>query len=223
MNSLGNEELIIKPTDDGSKTIYLPALDEHYHSTKGALAESQHVYINTCWRKATALNESIRLFEVGFGTGLNAALAAETAMHEKKPTTCFSVELHPLDLEVLKTLGYEGTVPYYSEVIEAEWGNPVRINPFFSLTKISDNFLIMNLPERINAVFFDAFAPEKQPEMWEDNPLLRLYDNMVEGGVLSTYCAKGNIRRRLQSTGFKVERLPGPPGGKREILRAIKN
>lgn len=155
-----DRDLTIERTDDGSATLYIAALDEHYHSTKGALAESCHVYIDRCWRKAAESESNVvRVFEVGFGTGLNAALTAEVAQAEQRPTIYYTVELHPLDVAVARGLGYE--LPSYSAVNEAEWGREVEINPYFTLVKIEGNFLEMELPEGINAVYFDAFAPEK--------------------------------------------------------------
>lgn len=212
--------LTVERTADGSATLYVGALDEHYHSTKGALAESLHVYIDQCWRKAAARGGSVRVFEVGFGTGLNAALTAEAAMQAKVPTVYISVELHPLDFATADMLGYDRLTPFFTDVIRAEWGREVAINPWFTLIKIAGNFLEMEIPANINAVYYDAFAPEKQPEMWSDEIIARLYASMAPGSTLTTYCAKGIIRRRLQAAGFTTERLPGPPSGKREILRA---
>ena len=83
-------------------------------------------------------------------------------------------------------------------------------------------FSIIHSPLSFDVIYFDAFAPEKQPEMWSQELFNRLYVLLNEGGILTTYCAKGVIRRMLQAAGFTVERLPGPPGGKREILRALK-
>ncbi len=215
-------ELTVERTDDGSATLYISALDEHYHSTKGALAESLHVYIDTCWRQAARRGKDVRVFEVGFGTGLNAALTAEAALREKVPTVYISVELHPLDVTTVDMLGYDKLTPYYAAVNRAEWGGKAVINPYFSLIKIAGNFLEMELPANIDAVYYDAFAPEKQPEMWSEEIIDKLYSSMAPGGMLTTYCAKGVIRRRLQSAGFTVERLPGPANGKREILRATR-
>lgn len=215
-------ELTVERTDDGSATLYIAALDEHYHSTKGALAESQHVYIDMCWRHAARGGEDVRVFEVGFGTGLNAALTAEAALREKIPTVYISVELHPLDVATAGMLGYDRLTPYHTAVNLAEWGTETVINPYFSLIKIAGNFLEMELPANIDAVYYDAFAPEKQPEMWNEEIIDKLYSSMAPGGTLTTYCAKGVIRRRLQSAGFTVERLPGPANGKREILRATR-
>lgn len=214
--------LAVELTDDGSATLYISALDEHYHSTKGALAESLHVYIDTCWRQAARRGENVRVFEVGFGTGLNAALTAEAALREKVATVYISVELHPLDVDTADMLGYDRLTPYYAAVNRAEWGKETVVNPYFSLIKIAGNFLEMELPADIDAVYYDAFAPEKQPEMWSEDIIAKLYSSMAPGGTLTTYCAKGIIRRRLQSVGFTVERLPGPAHGKREILRATR-
>lgn len=218
-----DKDLTIELTDDGSTTLYVPTLDEHYHSTRGAIAESRHVYIDMCWRRVVVERaEAVKVFEVGFGTGLNAALTAEAALAECRSTIYFSVELNPLNIATTSQLGYESITPFFTAVNEAEWGREIEINPYFKLIKIEGNFLEMEFPSGLNAVYFDAFAPEKQPEMWDEQIMGRIYASMAPCGVLSTYCAKGIIRRRLQSIGFNVERLPGPVNGKREILRAVK-
>ncbi|MDE6100760.1 MAG: tRNA (5-methylaminomethyl-2-thiouridine)(34)-methyltransferase MnmD [Paramuribaculum sp.] len=219
MNRDKNPEIEI--TADGSATLYLNDLDEHYHSTKGAVAESLHVYVETGWRAAPAKNP-VRVFEVGFGTGLNAALTAEAALNAKIPTIYHSVELYPLEPALSGKLGYERVSEFFPAVNNAEWNTEVRVNSFFTLIKRIDNFLTMEFPSQTDIVYFDAFAPEKQPEMWNEDIFRRLFAAMSPGGKLTTYCAKGIIRRRLQATGFIVERLPGPANGKREILRATK-
>lgn len=221
-----HQNLNIEKTADDSVTLYREDLDEHYHSVKGALTESIHVYVKTGWRKFAELHHyPVRLFEVGFGTGLNAALTAKAALDSKVKTEYFAVEFYPLPADLTEILLNRQTSDYSEEfksVNEALWNAPVEINPFFTLHKISADLLTMNLPSRINVVYFDAFAPEKQPEMWDEEVFRKLYEAMTPEAVLTTYCAKGAIRRRLQQTGFLTERLPGPPGGKREILRATK-
>ena len=159
----------------------------------------------------------IRLLEVGFGTGLNAAL---TAADTDFPVHYISLELYPLDREFAKRLGYD--TPLLSQVIDAPWDTTAEIRNGFILDKRISDFLNSPLPEDIDVVYFDAFAPEKQPEMWSEDAIRRVYDCMASNGVLTTYCAKGSVRRMLQNTGFVVERIAGPPGGKREILRATK-
>lgn len=215
----------IERTADGSATIYLPLLDEHYHSVKGAYTESMHIFINCGLLHAA--KDSVRVLEVGFGTGLNASL---TAVHcEGKTVDYFTLERYPLSFEEVENAGYrESLSPGEWEAMEAvhrvAWEKKERINHHFSINKLECDLTDGNypLPEHIDVVYFDAFAPEKQPEMWSDDVFRRIFKVMNSGGILTTYCAKGEIRRRLQATGFSVERLAGPPGGKREILRAVK-
>ncbi|MBD5176663.1 MAG: tRNA (5-methylaminomethyl-2-thiouridine)(34)-methyltransferase MnmD [Bacteroidales bacterium] len=216
----------IQTTADGSPTLYRSDIDEHYHSVKGAVVESRHVYIESGWRKAAESFDPVVVFEVGFGTGLNAALTAQTALSAGKKTIYFSVELNPLPKATTDAL-----LPYQGEdyrrefvaVNEAGWDKPTEINPCFTLIKMRADLLEMEFPQNINVVYFDAFAPEKQSEMWGEEIFRKLYDAMTPGGIFTTYCAKGVIRRRLQSVGFITERLPGPPAGKREILRSYKD
>lgn len=216
-------KIVIEQTADGSPTLYRNDIDEHYHSVKGALAESRHVYLESGWRTGCAGSRPIRVFEVGFGTGLNAALTAKAALEAEIPTEYYSAELFPLPMETADRLSESLETELQVEfkaVNGASWGKPVVINPYFSLVKIEDNLLTMNLPTGLDVVYFDAFAPEKQPKMWGETIFRKLWGAMKPGAVLTTYCAKGSIRRMLQQIGFLTERLPGPPGGKREILRA---
>ena len=227
----------IETTADGSPTLYRADLDEHYHSVKGALAESLHVYVDCAWRHAVQNDDTIRVFEVGFGTGLNAALTARAAAAAGKPTEYFSVELHPLAAN--ETDLYARSLPedlrdLLRAVNSAPWQHATPLTPDFTLTKIHSNLLTMSLPQdpdlpnpstlpqNLDAIYFDAFAPEKQPEMWSEALFRKLYNSMKPGAILTTYCAKGAIRRLLNQIGFLTERLPGPPAGKREILRATK-
>lgn len=218
-------KLVIEKTADGSPTLYREDIDEHYHSVKGAHAESQYVYIKEGWRKASIAFGPVRVFEVGFGSGLNAALTASAALDSKIPTEYYSVELYPLPKETTELISseFEGKLQEAIKLVnQAPWEVAVEINPYFILHKLEANLLTMTFPSDINVVYFDAFAPEKQPEMWSEAIFQKLFDAMHPGAILTTYCAKGAIRRMLQSIGFLTERLPGPPGGKREILRATK-
>lgn len=218
-------KLVIEKTADGSPTLYREDIDEHYHSVKGALSESLYVYMETGWRKASELSRPVRVFEVGFGSGLNAAITAIAALESKIPTEFCSIEPYPLPKEttnlIAKTLE-EKYQKAFESVNEPPWEQTTEINPYFSLLKIEDTILSMDFPTELDAVYFDAFAPDKQPEMWDERIFRKLYEAMKPGAILTTYCAKGSIRRMLQQVGFLTERLPGPPGGKREILRAKK-
>ena len=218
-------KLTIEKTADGSNTLYREDIDEHYHSVKGALTESLHVYLETGWRKVPYMSRPARVFEVGFGTGLNAAITAAAALESRIPTEYFAVELYPLPEETTDLIAATMEAEYleaFERVTKSPWDETIRINPYFTLTKIKDDMLTMPVPTELDVVYFDAFAPEKQPEMWDEAIFRKLYNAMKPEAVLTTYCAKGNIRRMLQQIGFLIERLPGPPGGKREILRCEK-
>ena len=216
--------LEIQHTSDGSATLFVPELDEHYHSVKGAYTESLHIYRDCAYRHAAELSavRPLRLLEVGFGTGLNAAVTAMAATAEC-PVHYITLEKYPVESRFVEALGYDAFVDasLFAAIHAAPWEQPTAITPHFTLEKRCCDLLTAPLPGDIDIVYFDAFAPEKQPEMWSPEVFARIYEAMRPGGVLTTYCAKGVIRRLLQSTGFTVERLAGPVGGKREILRAI--
>lgn len=218
-------KIVIEETADGSPTLYREDIDEHYHSVKGALAESIHVYLETGWRKASETARPIRVFEVGFGSGMNAAVTVCAAQESKALTEYYAVELYPLPKETTDLIADTLEEKYretFNQVNESPWEKPIEINLYFSLLKMEANLITMDIPSDLDVVYFDAFAPEKQPEMWDEHIFRKLYAAMKPGAVLTTYCAKGSIRRMLQQVGFLTERLPGPLGGKREILRAIK-
>ncbi len=211
---------VIERTDDGSATLYVPQLDEHYHSVKGAHTESQHIFIDMGLRASVV--EEPCVLEVGFGTGLNALLTMKEAMAVQRRVLYTGIELYPLTWEEIQPLGYS-THPLFEQLHCVPWEETINISPQFALRKVKAdvNVFLQETKERFDVVYYDAFAPEKQPEMWSEALFARLYGVMNKGGVLTTYCAKGVVRRMLQQIGFRVERLPGPPGGKREILRAI--
>lgn len=211
---------IIEHTEDGSATLFVPELNEHYHSVKGARTESQHIFIDMGLKASAAPQPHV--LEIGFGTGLNALLTLEAAGQEKRPVHYTGIELYPLTWEEVNALGYSDN-PSFERLHTAPWEEDVEISPYFTLRKIKgDANTVINSSFSPSVVYFDAFAPEKQPEMWNEQLFRSLYVTMNTGGILTTYCAKGVIRRLLQAVGFRVERLPGPPGGKREILRATK-
>lgn len=211
---------IIERTEDGSATLFVPELDEHYHSVKGARTESQHIFIDMGLKASAAPQPHV--LEIGFGTGLNALLTLEAAEQDARPVHYIGIELYPLAWEEVNALGYSNN-PLFEQLHTAPWEEDVKISPHFTLRKIKgDANTVINSSFSPSVVYFDAFAPEKQPEMWNKQLFRSLYVYMNTGGILTTYCAKGVIRRMLQAVGFRVERLPGPPGGKREILRATK-
>jgi tRNA U34 5-methylaminomethyl-2-thiouridine-forming methyltransferase MnmC len=167
-----------------------------------------------------------RILEVGFGTGLNAFLSLLAAHETGKKVHYTGLELYPLEWDTLTKLTYSED-PLFQQIHTAGWEVETEISPNFTLLKQRADFTEIHRENpnnrRYDVVYFDAFAPGKQPEMWEQQRFDYLYAIMNNGGALTTYCAKGAVRRALQYAGFVVERLPGPPGGKREMIRAIKH
>ncbi|MBQ8564353.1 MAG: tRNA (5-methylaminomethyl-2-thiouridine)(34)-methyltransferase MnmD [Bacteroidaceae bacterium] len=213
----------IEITADGSATLYVKELDEHYHSVKGAIAESNHIY-RDCAFLYRSDGTSLRLLEIGFGTGLNAAVTAMAA-NAQNPIHYITLEKYPITEALYTALDYGKLVDsqLLEKIYKAPWDTPTAITPYFTLEKRQADYLCDPLPHNIDIVYFDAFAPEKQPDMWSEDAFRRLYDTMNDKAVLTTYCAKGSIRRLLTEIGFSVERISGPLGGKREILRATKH
>lgn len=217
--------ITLETTADGSNTLFVPELNEHYHSVKGALTESEHIFIQMGLNHSPVKNPHV--LEIGFGTGLNAFLTLLEAEKQQRTVSFTSIEKFPLGEETVRKLAYpEKIAPKESQKFYAlhttPWNQPVKISPYFTLHKIETDFTCFAFKEYYDVVYFDAFAPEKQPEMWNQTLFDKLYQQLNSGGILTTYCAKGVVRRMLQTAGFTVERLPGPPGGKREILRASK-
>ncbi len=221
----------LQATEDGSLTLYTPRFGEHYHSTHGAVQESRHIYTGLALEGRLATwhqdkERPLRLFEVGLGTGLNALLTALIANKEQIPIHYTSIEKYPLPKEIFHHLSYEDVIGEGSDELlrrlhESPWGEDVSITPFFTLHKVLGDLTDYTFPQALDVVYYDAFSPEAQPELWEEKLFLSLYDAMNCQATLATYCAKGVVRRALQQAGFSVERLPGPPG-KREVLRAMK-
>ncbi len=213
----------IQLTLDGSHTLYLPEIDEHYHSVNGAIQEARHVYIEAGLNQVK--KERLRVLEIGFGTGLNSWLTLLESK-EYQQINYFGYELYPLDMEMVDKLNYprytsEENPELFFRLHTSEWNTSIYITDRFILNKIKADSTSDSLPEQIDVIYYDAFAPEKQPEMWSEEIFQRLFDCTAPGGVLTTYCAKGVVRRMMQKAGYSVERIPGPPG-KREMLRARK-
>ncbi len=219
-------------TKDGSHTIIVPHNGLTYHSVHGAITESRHVFIEAglayVFSKFCAKpNVCINVFEMGFGTGLNALLTLQKGATENTPIHYTTVELYPLQTEEIKRLNYiellnDETLSQSLFLLHScSWNEDVMITPLFALHKQQASLLNVSFNTHFHLIYFDAFAPNAQPELWEADVFRKLYNALVSGGVLVTYCSKGNVRRALQSVGFTVEKLPGPPG-KREMIRAIK-
>ena len=202
-------------TSDGSHSLLNTELDETYHSKHGALQESLHVFIKNGLDHFAAINqvEEVRIFEVGFGTGLNALLAARS----EKKVNYTSIEAFPLSAEIYTQLNYEP-----KDLLLQLHANSQLATRNFKFTKLNATLQSIDLSgSRFDIIFFDAFAPSKQPELWELAMIKKVCDTLTPGGLFVTYCAKGQLKRDLRSLNLEVETLPGPPG-KKEMVRGTK-
>jgi tRNA U34 5-methylaminomethyl-2-thiouridine-forming methyltransferase MnmC len=214
-----SRRLSIVDTADGSQTLYRPDINEHYHSLHGAVRESRHVYIDAGWKQCS--QPHIHVLEMGFGTGLNAFLTALEAAEQGIGVSYTALEKYPLPPETLRALDY-AEHPLFRQIHAATWEKPVALSPFFTLRKIETDFRNFRFDtDSYDVVYYDAFAPGKQAEVWSQELFDALFRAMHPAGILTTYCAQGAVRRRMRQSGFLVERIPGPPG-KREMLRARK-
>ena len=216
---------IITKTSDGSHTFFVPELNEHFHSIHGAIKEAYHVFIKNGLAKMTKKNISI--LEIGFGTGLNALITFYEAQKMNLVIDYTGIEAFPINLEEFESLNYidliseKSVAVIYKQLFEAEWGKKNRIQEHFSLSKINQTFENIKDENKYDLIYFDAFGPRVQPELWTETIFEKMHHALKLDGVLVTYSAKGSVRRALNSVGFLVEKLPGPPG-KREMLRGTK-
>jgi tRNA U34 5-methylaminomethyl-2-thiouridine-forming methyltransferase MnmC len=226
---MGREVKIIT-TDDGSHSLYLPELKESYHSFHGAYRESIHVFMLyglEAWFMRNPNRFPIRIFEVGFGTGLNAWLTLVWAEQYKVPVLYHSIEPFPLEKEIYDQLNYTEVdtsiyhyAHFFKKLHQSPWDQGLVYSEYFNMKKDQTT-----LEEAVlypsDIVFYDAFAPKKQPELWAQEILEKVTDTMNPGGIFVTYSATGKLKRTLQELGLTVETLPGPPG-KNEMVRATK-
>jgi len=215
---------LIQTTEDGSHTLFVSEINESYHSLFGAIQESKYIFIDAALKFSG--KKELSILEVGFGTGLNAFLTYVEAANRGLFVDYTTIEKFPVAFEEAIKLNYpEKVSPENRAVFNFlhfwQWNQPVQITENFVFEKIQADFTGYHHKSTYDIIYFDAFSPEKQPEMWTQELFEKLYDQCNPGAILTTYCAKGEVRRRLISAGFSVERLPGPPG-KRQILRAIK-
>lgn len=215
-------------TSDGSHSIYVPALDEHYHSRHGAIQESLHVFLKMGWDALPKEKATIDILEIGFGTGLNALLTAFRATDESKQVRYATVEAFPLSAEEYLSLNYgeETLRPDATKLLrdlhEAKWESLEQVLPGFDIWKMEGKIEAFEPPFPVDLIFFDAFAPNKQPELWTEEVFAKMHCNLKPGGLLVTYCAKGDVKRAMKAAGFRIEKVAGPPG-KREMIRGWKD
>ena len=212
-------------TADGSTSIYIPEMNEHYHSSKGAVQEALHVFLEHGIKLAE--EGSLNIFELGFGTGLNALISMIHSSKGKK-INYHSIEAYPVDSELIKGVNYcnflgDEYKNKFDFMHHCDWEKEIEITSDFKLKKIHAKIEDYSLESDFyDVVFYDAFGPRAQSEMWEMDVLQKMYDGLKVGGKLVTYCAQGQFKRNLKALGFEVKAFPGPPG-KREMTVAFKN
>lgn len=213
-------------TKDGSPTLESKQYKATYHSIFGALEESIHVFISGgLYYQVQKGLKAIHIFEMGFGTGINAWLSSIEAAKYQVPIYYTSIEKHPIPAPIINELSdhfqHHEMSPFFDSIQSASWSESVEINPFFHLHKVEkdiDDFVFQN---PFDIIYFDAFAPSCQPHLWESHLHTKLYKNLNQGGCLVTYCAQGQFKRTLKEIGYQIERLNGP-NRKHEMTRALK-
>lgn len=214
------------PTTDGSHTVAIPDMQVTYHSHHGAIRESLHVFIGAGLLPALELfPKEIAILEMGWGTGLNGLLTCQHMASLPAIVHYHTLEQFPLEPEITAALNYCEQLnapelqPVFEQMHAASWNEEVHITEKFYLQKIRTGLLSFRPMRLYNLIYFDAFAPTAQPELWTQEVFEKLFSALVPGGILVTYCSKGVVRRAMQAAGFTVEKLAGPPG-KREMVRA---
>jgi tRNA U34 5-methylaminomethyl-2-thiouridine-forming methyltransferase MnmC len=222
-NGVNQPYLNLQQTPDGSYTFYDCNYHNHLHSINGALTESQYVYIKQGLSRIQ--KETICIFEMGFGTGLNAYLAYQYAELFHKTIHYHSIDIHPIPLTLLPPPdflnGNYAAVQVWNNIIESAWNKENRISDFFNIKKQKQSIIDYQITENIDIVFYDAFAPSVQPEVWTSTIFSNLYDVLYPGGMIVTYSAARAAKTAISAAGFSMDKLPGPPG-KRHMLRAVK-
>lgn len=214
-------------TQDGSHSIHSEQFGVSYHSKYGAIQETQHVFINAGLKYKAIAQKDLSILDIGFGTGLNAYMTLLECLRQGLHINYEAYELFPILEEQVKLLNYPQLLStsefasYFSILHQTDWECPISLQESFTFTKYLAPFQSIDKIEAFDLIYFDAFAPSAQPELWETTLFKKMYDSLKANGVLVTYCAKGQVKRNLLEVGFQVEKLQGPPG-KREMTRAIK-
>ncbi|MFC2089156.1 tRNA (5-methylaminomethyl-2-thiouridine)(34)-methyltransferase MnmD [Bacteroidota bacterium] len=210
-------------TADGSQTFFVPGLEEYYHSIHGAVTESLHIFIEAGFNAFSG--RSVKVLEFGFGSGLNALLTYRQAIINKREVFYHAIEKYPLTTDESKMLRLPDIMndlqAVYQEIHNCSWEKQVPVNASFTLFKEKNDFRTIQINQTFDIIYFDAFSPEVQPELWTGEMFKTIYELAAEQAILTTYSSKGTVKRNLRDAGFKVEKLPGPPG-KIEFIRARK-
>lgn len=218
---------VLIETQDGSHSLLSGIFGVSYHSRYGAIQESSHVFIKAGLHARVQQSKQVNILEIGFGTGLNAYLTLLECIRLQLTVYYEAFEAYPIGLEQAAALNYPGLLepnsaaPLFLQLHEVPPGEKTQLAPGFQLLKQQRNFSEIDHQEAFDLVYYDAFAPDAQPELWELPMFQKIYEALKPGGIMVTYCAKGYVKRNLKETGFQVEALPGPPG-KREMTRCVK-
>ena len=224
-----DESHYIVATEDGSNSIFSKKFGVAYHSLYGAVEESMHVFLSAGVSKVCESGKrNIKILECGFGTGLNALLSYQSTYHFQDLKIRYrAVEAYPIPLHLVKRLNYPEylkrpeLIPIFDRLHNCQWEKEIQFNPYFYFEKNLMHFEDITYMSQFDLIFYDAFAPKQQDNLWQDEMMQKLYNSMKPQAILCTYCAKGSFKRALKRAGFVVEALPGPTR-KREITRAYK-
>lgn len=212
-------------TDDGSVTIYLPEMNENYHSRFGAIQEAYHVFIQN--GLALTQGRPIAVLEIGFGTGLNCFITYVEALKTGQEIDYIGVEAYPIVAEEAAQLNYVSQLQandqqeVFSHMHSAPFGERNQLAPNFTLTKRQQFFQDIDDKAAFNLIYFDAFGYPSQPELWSEEIFTKMYAALKKDGILTTYACRTVIKKAMITAGFSVKKVPGPPG-KREMLIAFK-
>ena len=219
-------DIRLMTTADGSHTAVNQVLNKTYHSIHGAYQESQRVYIELGLLAAFEKfpDQELYVFEMGFGTGLNALLTAREAQLQQRRIIYTAIDAYPLSPTDAQQLNYDElfTTSYLPKLHESVWSVPVVLNEYCTLIKLEGRLQDLQIASRFHLIYYDAFAPTAQPELWEPEIFRRMADSLLPSGIMTTYCSKSYVQRNMRAAGLTVEKHPGPPH-KREILRAIRS
>ncbi len=210
-------------TADGSHTVVNEALGIHYHSIFGSIQESERVFIELGLQEIMLrFSGDLSVFEMGLGTGLNALMTARDARKQHRHVDYVAVEAYPLAVEQALELNYDGLLHTFwvPDIHLTPWERPVQINEFLTLTKHQTTLEAFETDQKFHLVYFDAFSPEAQPELWTTEVFAKIASLLAPGGIMATYCSKSAVQHHLREVGFIVEKHRGP-ARKREVVRAI--
>ena len=223
--------LHIIPTSDGSQTLYNEEIGEAYHSTNGALQEAEHVFLKQGLQYLLNQNKlsTVNILEVGFGSGLNFLVSADYAALSGINLRYTGIEAFPLSREIISRMGYEkyckvpGLWDRFIKAYKPAQQEEQHILPGKNIyLEIFPGPLLDYTPVKLfDLIYYDAFAPARQPDMWTAEPVEKVCDMLKPGGILVTYSITGSFKRLLKKYGMSIEKPPGA-AGKREMLRATK-